>query len=342
MDNNRTVYFTGPRAVELRTGARPRPTGDELLIRTEYSAISSGTELLAYTGNLPEGLPSDASIEALDGRLEYPLAYGYSLVGRVEAVGSSVAEEWIGRRVFAFHPHAEYALVGAEDAMRIPESCSMLDAVLYPSVETAINFAHDGSPRIGERIVVMGQGIVGLMTTAALARYPLDALVTVDRYRGRRRLSRAFGASASVEPAEGASAIREAFSANDEGLSADLTYELSGHPEAINAAVEISGFGARVVIGSWYGKKKAPLALGGWFHRSRLRLVSSQVSTIDPELRGRWNKDRRSRVAWRLLIELQPGSSVVTHRFPIERAGDAYRLLAECPGEAVQVIFEYD
>jgi threonine dehydrogenase-like Zn-dependent dehydrogenase len=286
-------------------------------------------------------MKSDFSISALDGRLEYPLAFGYALVGCVEDIGAEVEEEWLGRRVFAFHPHATHAAVPVDDVMPVPRACSAVDAALYPSVETAVNFAHDGNPRLGERVVVLGQGIVGLMTTAVLARHPVECLVTVDRYARRRQLSKQFGASASFHPGGGAAAMRRAFASTSDDRGADLTYELSGNPKAINAALEISGYGATVVLGSWYGTKTAPLDLGGSFHRSRIKLVSSQVSTIDPVLRGRWDKSRRSQVAWRLLTELQPASSVVTHRFPIGRAGEAYQMLAECPEKAVQVVFTY-
>ncbi len=341
MDGTQTVYFTGPREVELRSSERPTPAGDELLIRTEYSAISSGTELLAYTGKLPARLATDVSISALEGTLEYPIAYGYSLVGRVMEIGPDVEKEWIGRRVFAFHPHASHALASADDVMPIPESCAMIDAVLFPSMETAVNFAHDGNPRAGERVVVLGQGTVGLMTTAVLAQYPLESLVTADRFERRRELSTAFGASASVDPAGGFEAVGEVLGGGDE-TCADLAYELSGNPEAINTAIASAGFGSRIVLGSWYGTKRAPLDLGGTFHRNRIEMISSQVSTIDPALRGRWDKPRRARVAWHLLTELQPASSVVTHRFPVERAAEAYDVLERRPEEAVQVVLRYD
>jgi len=121
---------------------------------------------------------------------------------------------------------------------------------------------------------------------------------------------------------------------------ADLTYELSGSPAALDQAIRVTGYAGRVVLGSWYGSKRASLDLGGRFHRSRIRLLSSQVSSLAPEFSGRWSKERRFSVAWKMLQELKP-SRWITHRFPLEEAEQAYRLLDTQPGEALQVLFTY-
>ncbi len=121
---------------------------------------------------------------------------------------------------------------------------------------------------------------------------------------------------------------------------ADLVFELSGNPHSLDKAIEVTGFGGRVVIGSWYGKKEVKLNLGGRFHRSRIRLISSQVSTIARQLAGRWNKDRRLQVALRMIERVKP-ASLVTHRFSIDRAAEAYQLLDRNPEETLQVIFTY-
>ena len=122
--------------------------------------------------------------------------------------------------------------------------------------------------------------------------------------------------------------------------SFDLTFELSGSPSALNDAIALTTFSGRVVIGSWYGKKRAEIDLGGAFHRSRIRLIASQVSTISPELSGRWDKSRRFDVAWKALERIQP-EKWITHRFSIHDAQKAYQLLDENPQQAIQVIFEY-
>jgi threonine dehydrogenase-like Zn-dependent dehydrogenase len=121
---------------------------------------------------------------------------------------------------------------------------------------------------------------------------------------------------------------------------ADLIYELSGAPETLNQAIAAAGFGGRIVIGSWYGKKRAALDLGGRFHRSRLEIISSQVSSLSPQLAARWTKNRRLETAWEALQALHP-AQFITHRFPLERAPEAYHLIDAHPERAIQVVLTY-
>ena len=122
---------------------------------------------------------------------------------------------------------------------------------------------------------------------------------------------------------------------------ADVTYELSGDPDALDDAISVTGYDGRVLVGSWYGEKRADLNLGGSFHRSRIDVSSTQVSTLAPELRGRWSTDRRLAVAWRRLADLDVGR-LITHRFPVEDAEEGYELLDERPNEALSVLLTYD
>ena len=121
---------------------------------------------------------------------------------------------------------------------------------------------------------------------------------------------------------------------------ADLAFELSGVPQVLDEAIKVLGFDGRIVVGSWYGQKSAPLNLGGRFHRDRMRIISSQVSTIRPGLRGRWTKPRRLGAALKRLPEIQP-ERWITQRFPIERAGEAYQLIDGDPGQTIQVLLTY-
>jgi threonine dehydrogenase-like Zn-dependent dehydrogenase len=124
-------------------------------------------------------------------------------------------------------------------------------------------------------------------------------------------------------------------------MGADLTYELSGNPDALEKAIEITGFNGRIVIGSHYGQKQVGLNLGRQFHRSRIRLISSQVSTISPEWTGRWTKHRRLQIAWQMLQHLRP-AHLITHCFPLAQASRAYAMLDQHPEEAIQVVLTYE
>ena len=337
--NRSAVTFIAPRRVEVQQEEASGPGSGRLLVRTRLSAISAGTELLVYRGEAPSEMAADESIAALQSGLSFPLRYGYAAVGDVAQVGEGVDANLIGRRVFAFNPHESLFEAEPESLMEIPEGVSYEDAAMLPSMETAVNFAMDGAPLVGENVLIIGQGIIGLLTTALLAQMPLASLITLDTVEARREMSLGLGATASYEPSM-PGAVDEIAAAFG-GHGADLVYELSGRPEVLDTAIALTGYGGRIVVGSWYGTKRAPIDLGGSFHRSRIRLISSQVTTIAPELSGRWDKQRRFATAWRMLERLKP-SQLVTHRFPIEEAASAYRLLDESPGDALQVLLTYD
>jgi threonine dehydrogenase-like Zn-dependent dehydrogenase len=297
--------------------------------------------MLVYRGQAPADMPLDDSLPALDGTFQYPFKYGYSSVGQVVDVGPGVAPAWRDRQVFSFQPHQSFYLAAPSNLLPLPDGVSPDDAVFLPNFETAVNFVMDGRPMIGERVAVFGLGIVGLLTTALLAAHPLDCLAGWDRYPRRRQAARSLGADHLFDPfAQDPDVVRQTlgFYGPEEGRDGfDLLYELSGSPAALNTAISLAGFAARVVIGSWYGTKTAQLDLGGRFHRSRLRLISSQVSSLSPDLLGRWNKDRRIAIAWQHLARLHP-ARFITHRFPLAEAARAFRLLADHPEETIQVV----
>nr|WP_227377077.1 zinc-binding alcohol dehydrogenase [Haladaptatus halobius] len=338
----RTVYFTGPRGLDVRVEGVSEPGPNEVLVRAEVSAVSPGSELLVYRGDAPTELATDTTIDALSGTLDFPLRYGYATAGRVVAIGRNVSDDWLDESVFAFHPHASHFLAPPDDLVPIPADYSPEEAVFLPNVETAVNFVLDGTPRIGEQVVVFGQGVVGLLTTALLADCPLSDLVTLDRYPTRRELAGELGADRCLDATGDAlEEIDAVLSRPETPAGADLTYELSGNPDALDDAVAATGYDGRVLVGSWYGEKRADLNLGGAFHRSRIDIENTQVSTLDPELRGRWDAARRLDVAWRRLADIDTGR-LVTHRVPVEDAPEAYRLLDERPDEAVTVLLTYE
>ena len=337
------LYFSAPYEVSVREEALPLPASGEVLVQTLVSAISAGTELLIYRGHPPTDICMGETIPSLAGNSSFPLKYGYATVGRVTEVGEGVDRQWQGKTVFAFQPHESHFLSTPAELMPVPSSLSPEEASLLPNMETSVNFLMDGQPLIGEQVAVFGQGVVGLLTTALLARLPLASLVTLDRYPLRRRKSLALGAKASLDPEapDAAAHLTSLLQKDSPYAGADLTYELSGNPDALEKAIEITGFNGRIVIGSRYGQEQVGLNLGRRFHRSRIRLISSQVSTISPEWTGRWTKHRRLQVAWQMLEHLKP-AHLITHRFPLAQASRAYAMLDQHPEEAIQVVLTYE
>jgi 2-desacetyl-2-hydroxyethyl bacteriochlorophyllide A dehydrogenase len=341
--NRLSLYFDKPYSLSLKEEPISLPAADEVLVQSIVSAISAGTEMMIYRGQAPCDILLDDTIPAFAADFSFPLKYGYAMVGRVIATGSNIDSAWRGRLVFAFHPHESHFLISPEELIAIPAGISPEEATFLPKLETVINFLMDGQPMIGEQVAVFGQGVVGLLTTALLARLPLASLVTLDRYALRRNLSLELGAESSLDP-EAPKAMDQLFSLlqkEDCYTGADLTYELSGSPAALDQAIAVTGFNGRVLIGSWYGQKQSCLNLGGRFHRSRIRLISSQVSTISPEWSGRWTKHRRLQTAWQMLRQLKL-SPLISHRFPFTRAIDAYTMLDKKPEESVQILLTYE
>ena len=289
--------------------------------------------MLVYRGQFPKGM-TDAH-DSLSSDLSYPTSYGYACVGRVVKISKDMRHRWLGRLVFAFQPHVSRFIASTDELLPLPEEMSPETACFLPNMETAVNLVQDGRPVLGEQVLVMGQGIVGLLTASLLREFPLEKLVTADCYPLRREASLKLRANASWDPRtpdfRNQATVQNGY---------DLSIEISGSPSALDDAIALTGYGGRVVIGSWYGEKQATLDLGGDFHRSRIKLIASQVSTISPLLSGRWDKARRFSVAWDALERIQP-QKWITHRFPLDDADKAYRLLDENPQETIQIIFQH-
>lgn len=329
------LLFKAPYQITIEETVLPELAPHEVLVQSIASAVSAGTELLVYRGQFPADLPLDETISGLSQKFTYPVCYGYATVGRVVAVGKAVDKVWINRLVFAFYPHSSHFVVDNSQLLPVPEGIRPEDALFLPNMETAVSLVMDARPVIGERVLVVGQGVVGWLITALLARFPLAELVTLDHFPKRRAMSLTLGAHHSLNPAD-VPTLQPWYN-----HPVDLTFEVSGNPAALDLAVDLTGFSGRIVIGSWYGEKRAPLYLGGAFHRRHQTLISSQVSHLKPQWAGQWDKNRRLAVAWEMVRQVRP-SQLITHRYSLSQAAAAYELLDQRPGEAGQVIFEYE
>jgi 2-desacetyl-2-hydroxyethyl bacteriochlorophyllide A dehydrogenase len=312
----RAVHFVGRRRVELREVELPELADGRVLVATEWSGISSGTELLAYRGEIDPALPLDEVLGALGGTFTHPFRYGYSAVGRVLHPAGRLQE---GQLVFAFHPHQDRFVVDAAEAVPV-EGVDPRTATMYPLVETALQVCLDAAPRLRETVVVVGLGAVGILTSALLARAGAVVLASEPEPR-RRAAADAFGVRA-LPPEEVAGAV----AAETRGRGADLVVEASGSPLALASCLGLLAHEGTVVVCSWYGTKPVPLPLGAAFHRRRLALRSSQVSTLPAALTARWDRGRRAEVAWKLAREL-PMAALASHDFPFEQAANAYAWL---------------
>lgn len=333
-----SLFFTGKHDVEIYTEEMPAVGSDQVRIETLYSAISAGTEMLVYRGQLPSEVAVDAGIEALEVPNAYPMRYGYACVGRIVQCGAQVEPSFIGKTVFVFHPHASHIVANIDDCLIVPADIAPETALFLPNMETAVNLVQDVRPIFGERGVILGQGIVGLLVSALINEFPLSSLHALDHYQKRREIAGAFSRVTALDPKLGLQELQADLFRDADG--ADFVIELTGSPDAINTAIDVCGYGARIIIGSWYGTKTAVIDLGGKLHRNRLTIYSSQVSTIAPELSGRWNKKRRFSVVWDALRKLNP-EQFISHRIPFDQAKNIYQTLDSKPHDVVQAILVY-
>ncbi len=335
----RSLYFTGPEELEIRE-EKVEPIGkNEVLVETEISSISSGTEVLFYKNQVGQDNLIDEEIEVLKKNFEYPFKYGYSCVGRITRLGNEVPEKWSDRLVFSFNPHESRFVKSLDKVIPVPEGISKEDASFLPTVETATNLLLDGRPIIGEDVVVIGQGPIGLLTTRLLRDMPLRRVISLDKYQKRRELSEDLGADLSLKADVSPEDLSE--KAGTDEFGADIVYELSGDPNGLEKAVRLVRREGRIVVGSWYGDKSSGTKLGTDFHRKGVKIISSQVSSISSRLSGRWEKSRRTKLAWNRIKKINP-ERLITHRFPLEEAKDAYHAIDQNKDEVIQVVFEYD
>lgn len=325
------VEFAGAGAVSVVRDEVPAPGPDDLLVRVTWSGISAGSELLAYRGQLDPEWPLDERLGALAGTFRYPFRYGYSCVGRVEQAAGGVP---VGTRVFAFHPHQDRLVVPAREVVPLPAGVTDRCATLFPLVETALQLALDAGPRFGETVVVSGLGTLGTLTALLLERSGARVLAGEPR-PWRRRLAGELGLHA-VPPDELPAAVAEATG----GRGSPLALELSGVPSVLADLLPLLAHEGSVLVGSWYGARAVPLPLGAQFHRRRLAIRSSQVSTVPAALSGRWDIGRRRTVTAGLLPTL-PLDALATTEFAFRDAPAAYRALDRAEPGVMHVALRY-
>jgi NADPH:quinone reductase-like Zn-dependent oxidoreductase len=279
----RALWYAAKGAVDVREGPlTPLPPG-EACVRSLFSGISRGTERLVFQGAVGRSEWERMRCPMQEGAFPFPVKYGYCAVGTVEDGPADL----LGRTVFCLHPHQDVFQVPADRLAIVPDRVPPRRATLAANMETALNAVWDGGAGPGDRIVVVGAGVVGLLVASLAVRLPGAAVTVVDVEAGRRPLAEALGAG---------------FAAPD-GVpgGADLVFHASASAAGLDTAIACAGLEATVVEMSWYGDKSVEIGLGGAFHSRRLRLVSSQVGQVSAGRRPRWDYTRRMAAALSLL-----------------------------------------
>ncbi|MYV38906.1 dehydrogenase [Streptomyces sp. SID1328] len=271
----RAFWLSSPGHGELRDVTLPEPGADEVLVRALYSGVSRGTETLVFRGGVPESQHDVMRAPFQEGDFPAPVKYGYLSVG----VAERGPDELIGRTVFCLHPHQSRYVVPVSAVTVVPDRVPAARAVLAGTVETAVNALWDAAPQIGDRISVVGGGMIGCSVAALLARFPGIRLQLVDADPARAETAKALG----VDFATPGEATGER----------DLVIHASATEQGLTRALELLAPEGTVVELSWYGDRRVTLPLGEAFHSRRLTLRASQVGRVSPAARpGRGYAER--------------------------------------------------
>jgi threonine dehydrogenase-like Zn-dependent dehydrogenase len=279
------LWYVGPGRAEIREEQVGEPRAGEVRVRAIRSAISRGTERLIFRGAVPTSEYERMRAPFMTGAFPFPVKYGYAMVGRVEAG----AAEWLGRQVFALHPHQSEFIAPTDAITLLPSLVPPARAALAANMETALNAVWDAAPVAADRIAVVGAGVVGSLVAWLCGQLPGAETTLVDIDPSREALARSLG----VRFAESGSAPRDC----------DLVVHASGTAAGLALALNLAGDEASVLELSWYGAGDVAAPLGGAFHSRRLKLIASQVGRVAPSHRARWTTARRLAAALDLLAD---------------------------------------
>lgn len=312
----RAFWVVAPDRGEIRPTGEGAGGPDDVPVRAQVSGISRGTEALVFRGRVPPSQYAAMRCPFQEGDFPGPVKFGYAMAGET-------AE---GRRVFCLYPHQTRFAVPASALLPIPDAVPTRRAVLAANMETAVNALWDGAPRLGDRIAVVGAGVVGCLVAALAVRHPATRVEVIDVNPARRSIVESLGAAfAGPEAAAG---------------EADLVFHASGSAAGLDTALRLAAFEATVVEMSWYGDRPVGVSLGEAFHSRRLTLKSSQVGAVAPARRHRYSRRDRLALALSLLADPVFGG-LITGESPFEDLPETMARLAEAPGDTLCHVVTY-
>lgn len=279
------LWYVGPRECVLNEVELAKAGPQDCVVRTLWSGVSRGTERLVFEGRVPVSEHERMRAPFQEGAFPFPVKYGYCAVGIVEAGPAHL----LGETVFCLYPHQDRFVVPASRLALVPKAVPARRAVLAANMETALNAHWDAGSGPADRIVVVGGGVLGLLTAFIAAQLPGAEVTLVDLDPARAALAETLGFGFAQPP--------------DCPGEADLVFHASASAAGLATAIGAAGFEARIVELSWYGEGAVAAPLGGAFHAKRLQLVSSQVGQVSPSRRPRFDYARRTQAALALLAD---------------------------------------
>ena len=319
----RAFWVCAPGTGEIRTAPLPRPGAGDVLVRTLRTAVSRGTESLVFAGRVPSSQYAVMRAPHQEGELPGPVKYGYLNVGVVETGPADLR----GRRVFCLYPHQSAYVVRADAVTVVPDDVPTSRAVLAGTVETAVNALWDAAPLLGDRVAVVGGGLVGCCVARLLGRFPACRVTLVDVDPARAAVAEALGVGFSLPGA----------AAGD----LDLVVHASATSAGLQTSLDLLGPEGTVVELSWYGDAPTQVSLGGSFHSGRLSVRASQVGTVAPARRGRRTTADRLALALELLRD-PAFDALLTGESRFEELPEVMRRLAagELPALCHSIVYD--
>lgn len=295
---SRQYWTEAPFRGAVREVPRPVPAEDEVLVETEVSGVSRGTETLVHCGEVPESVADIMRAPLQVGELPSPVSHGYLNVGTV----LEGPAELLGRSVFTLGGHRDHLTVPIQDCHLLPEGCPPERALLAGAAEVGLNGLWEGQVTVGDRMAVVGAGMIGLATALLASRLPLERLQVVEIDAQRRAVLTSLGLDA-VAP-------------EDAAMDNDVVLHSSAASSGLTSALRLTGDDGTVVEQSWYGTGEQQVALGADFHARRLRIVATQVGEVPVSRRHRRTRRDRLRTALSMLDERF--DAMITGRSPLE------------------------
>jgi 2-desacetyl-2-hydroxyethyl bacteriochlorophyllide A dehydrogenase len=318
----RAFWLAAPGRGEIRTAPLHATGPDDVLVRAQASAISRGTESLVFTGRVPPSEYQQMRCPFQEGDFPGPVKYGYASVGIVEAGPAALR----GRRVFCLYPHQDLYVVPASAVVPVPGDVPDERATLAANMETAVNAMWDAGPRLGDRIAIIGAGVVGCFVASLAAKLPGTRVELIDIDPRRATVAAALGCRfAAPEAASG---------------DCDIVFHSSASEAGLATALRLAGFEAKLIELSWYGNKPVAVPLGEAFHQRRLQLISSQVGAVAHARRAR--RTHRERLALALELLADPVyDQLITGHCTLDTLPRRMAQLAAAPDGALAEIVHY-
>ncbi|MET9800441.1 zinc-binding alcohol dehydrogenase [Streptomyces sp. NPDC006368] len=319
----RAFWLRSPGDGEIRDVPLPEPAGDDVVVRTLFSGVSRGTESLVFRGGVPESQHTAMRAPFQDGDFPGPVKYGYLNVGSVEEGPPHL----VGRTVFCLYPHQSRFVVPATAVTPVPDAVPAGRAVLAGTVETAVNALWDAAPLIGDRIAVVGAGMIGCSVAALLARYPGVRVQLVDADPARASVAAALGVG---------------FALPDDALGGcDLAVHASATEAGLTRSLELLAPEGTVLELSWYGDRRVSVPLGEAFHSGRLVVRASQVGRVSPARRS--HRTFADRLALSLELLADPAfDALITGECAFEELPSVLSQIAagDLPGLCHRVVYD--